>query len=41
MAARLQAAIASGKPVLLWIDYYVEYGIWTTKKQIQQEMADV
>jgi prolyl oligopeptidase len=41
MTARLQAASASGKPVLLRIDYEAGHGIGTTKKQIQQEMADI
>jgi prolyl oligopeptidase len=41
MAARLQALTASGKPVLLRIDYEAGHGIGTTKKQIQQEMADI
>jgi len=41
MAARLQAATASGKPVLLRIDYEMGHGIGTTEKQIQQEMADI
>jgi prolyl oligopeptidase len=41
MGARLQAATASGKPVLLRIDYEAGHGIGTTKKQIQEEMADI
>jgi prolyl oligopeptidase len=41
MAARLQAATASGKPVLLRIDYEAGHGIGTTRKQIQEELADI
>ena len=41
MAARLQAATASGKPVLLRIDYEAGHGFGTTKKQFQEEMADI
>jgi len=40
MAARLQAATASGKPVLLRVDYEAGHGIGTTKKQIQEQLAD-
>ena len=41
MGARLQAASASGKPVLLRIDYEAGHGIGTTRKQIQEELADI
>jgi prolyl oligopeptidase len=41
MGARLQAATTSGKPVLLRIDYEAGHGIGTTRKQIQEEMADI
>ena len=40
MAARLQAATASGKPVLLRIDYDAGHGIGSTKKQRNEETAD-
>jgi prolyl oligopeptidase len=41
MAARLQAASSSGKPVLLRIDYDAGHGIGSTKKQQYEERADV
>lgn len=41
MGARLQAATASGRPVLLRIDYEAGHGIGTTKRRIQEEMADI
>jgi prolyl oligopeptidase len=41
MAARLQAATASGKPVLLRIDYGAGHGIGSTKKQAYEERADI
>jgi prolyl oligopeptidase len=41
MAARLQAASTSGKPVLLRIDYDAGHGIGSTKKQAYEERADV
>jgi prolyl oligopeptidase len=41
MAARLQAATASGKPVLLRIDYDAGHGIGSTKKQGYEERADI
>jgi prolyl oligopeptidase len=41
MAARLQAATSSGKPVLLRIDYDAGHGIGSTKKQGYEERADV
>lgn len=40
MAARLQAATASGKPVLLRIDYDAGHGIGSTKQQYYEELAD-
>ena len=40
MAARLQAASASGKPVLLRIDYDAGHGMGSTKKQGYEERAD-
>ena len=40
MAARLQAASTSGKPVLLRIDYDAGHGIGSTKKQGYEERAD-
>ena len=40
MAARLQAATASGKPVLLRIQYDGGHGIGSTKKQRQELAAD-
>lgn len=39
--ARLQAATASGKPVLLRIDYASGHGVGSTKTQRQEEAADV
>jgi prolyl oligopeptidase len=40
MAARLQAATASGKPVLLRIDYDAGHGYGSTKKQQYELRAD-
>ncbi len=40
MAARLQAATVSGKPVLLRVDYQSGHGIGSTKKQRQEQLAD-
>ncbi len=40
MAARLQAATASGKPILLRVDYEAGHGFGSTKTQRQQELAD-
>jgi prolyl oligopeptidase len=40
MAARLQAATASGKPILLRIDYDAGHGVGSTKKQRNEENAD-
>ena len=41
MAARLQAASTSGKPILLRIDYDAGHGFGSTKKQRYEEQADV
>jgi prolyl oligopeptidase len=41
MAARLQAATTSGKPVLLRVDYEAGHGIGTTKKQSEELAADL
>lgn len=40
MAARLQAATSSGKPVLLRVDYEAGHGIGSTKQQQYEERAD-
>lgn len=40
MAARLQAATSSGKPVLFRVNYEAGHGIGSTKDQYQQETAD-
>ncbi len=40
MAARLQAATASGKPVLLRVDFDAGHGYGSTKKQRNEELAD-
>jgi prolyl oligopeptidase len=40
MAARLQAASASGKPVLFRVDYAAGHGIGSTRKQRQEQTAD-
>jgi len=37
MAARLQAASTSGKPVLLRVDYEAGHGVGSTEKQIQED----
>lgn len=41
MAARLQAASTSGKPVLLRIEYDSGHGLGSTKRQRNEEQADV
>ncbi len=41
MTARLQAASASGKPVLFRVDYDAGHGIGSTKKQRQEQTADM
>ncbi len=40
MAARLQAATASGKPILLRVDYDAGHGIGSTQSQYEAETAD-
>jgi prolyl oligopeptidase len=40
MAARLQAATSSGKPILLRIDYEGGHGIGESRKQGEEELAD-
>jgi prolyl oligopeptidase len=40
MAARLQAANSSGKPILLRVDYDAGHGFGSTKTQREQELAD-
>jgi prolyl oligopeptidase len=40
MAARLQAATASGKPVLLRVQYGGGHGVGSTKTQRQEQAAD-
>ena len=39
-AARLQAATASGKPILMRIDYHAGHGIGSTRTQALQATAD-
>jgi prolyl oligopeptidase len=41
MAARLQAATSSGKPVLLRVDYEGGHGLVTGKQQRNEEQADI
>jgi prolyl oligopeptidase len=40
MAARLQSATSSGKPVLLRVDYEGGHGVGDTEKQFQERYAD-
>jgi prolyl oligopeptidase len=40
MTARLQAATASGKPILFRVDYDAGHGIGSTREQHQQQLAD-
>ena len=40
MSARLQAAMPSGKPILLRVDYEAGHGIGNTKDQREKEIAD-
>ncbi len=40
MAARLQAATSSGKPILLRVDYDDGHGIGSTRSQQDREAAD-
>jgi prolyl oligopeptidase len=41
MAARLQAATSSGRPVLLRIDYDAGHGVNSTKRQQNEQRADM
>jgi prolyl oligopeptidase len=41
MAARLQAATSSGRPILLRIDYDAGHGMGSTKSQRDEELADI
>jgi prolyl oligopeptidase len=41
IAARLQAATSSGKPVLLRVDYGAGHGSGLTKKQRNEAQADI
>jgi prolyl oligopeptidase len=41
MAARLQAATSSGKPVLLRVDYDAGHGIGSTKTQRDELIGDI
>ena len=41
MAARLQAATSSGKPVLLRLDYAGGHGVGSTKSQREEQLADM
>jgi prolyl oligopeptidase len=41
MTARLQAATTSGRPVLLRVDYEAGHGIGASRKQQEEEFADV
>jgi prolyl oligopeptidase len=40
-AARFQTASVSGRPILFRVDYHSGHGIGSTKKQRQEEQADV
>jgi prolyl oligopeptidase len=40
MAARLQAATSSGKPILLRVNYEAGHGMGSTKDQLEKESAD-
>ena len=40
-AARFQEATSSGRPVLLRIDYHAGHGLGSTRRQRQEELADV
>jgi prolyl oligopeptidase len=41
MAARLQAATSSGRPVLLRVDYHAGHGVGSTRRQFAEELADI
>ena len=40
MAARLQSATTSGKPVLLRVEFDAGHGIGSTRSQLREELAD-
>jgi prolyl oligopeptidase len=40
MAARLQAATSSGKPVLLRVEFQGGHGFGSTKRQVDEELAE-
>lgn len=40
MAARLQAATSSGKPVLLRVEFEAGHGLGSSRSQVQNELAD-
>ncbi len=40
MAARLQAATASGKPILLRVEFQAGHGMGSTRRQFDEELAD-
>jgi prolyl oligopeptidase len=40
MTARLQAASTSGKPILLRVDYEAGHGVGSTRKQVEEQLAD-
>ena len=40
-AARFQEATSSGRPVLLRIDYHAGHGLGSTRRQRQEELADI
>jgi prolyl oligopeptidase len=41
MAARLQAATSSGRPVLLRVDYEAGHGVGSTRRQFAEEITDI
>jgi prolyl oligopeptidase len=41
MAARLQVATTSDKPVLLRVEFQAGHGLNSTKRQIDEELADL
>jgi prolyl oligopeptidase len=41
MAARLQQATTSGKPILLRVDFDAGHGIGTMRTQREEELADI
>lgn len=40
MAARLQSATSSGKPVLLRVDYRAGHGVGASRQQLNERRAD-